>query len=91
MATGGKMQQLILFYDSEYELSLKIEETVNMFLETNEDVEYIKLNVSDGDNTDLITKYGIDSAPTLVGIKDDGSFKKHKQHVIVPEIEALFD
>lgn len=85
------MKQLLHFHDEEYPLSLAISSTINLFLESNLDVEYVQLSVSASENTELITKYEIDSAPTLVGIKDDGSFNKHKEFVIVPEIEALFE
>lgn len=85
------MKQLLHFYDEEYPLSLKIKETVDLFLEHHFDVEYKQVSVSAADNLELITKYSIESAPTLVGIKEDGSFKKHVEHVIVPEIEDLFE
>lgn len=85
------MKQLLHFYDEEYPLSLSLSSIVNLFLEDHEDVEYVKLSVSDPENTELITKYSIDSAPTLVAIKDDGTFKTHKEFIIVPEIEALFE
>jgi alpha-acetolactate decarboxylase len=85
-----KMKQLLHFYDDQYPLSLGITSTINLFLEEHEDVEYVQVSVSSSENVELVAKYEIDSAPTLVAIKDDGSFRKHKEHVIVPEITALF-